>query len=77
MAKSKAKADKGISRIDSGSTHGWFVRGYRNGRTYSRLFSDKKCGGKAKALELARTHRDQLHEDLDKIPRTRRRKGAV
>lgn len=45
----RSKANKGISRIDSGSTHGWFVRGYRNGKTYSKLFSDRKCGGKGKA----------------------------
>lgn len=64
----KSKKDKGISRIDSGSTHGWFVRGYRNGKTYSKLFSDLKCGGKRKALQMAREYRDKLHEDLEKIP---------
>lgn len=64
----KTKKDKGISRIDSGSTHGWFVRGYRNGKTYSKLFSDLKCGGKRKAQQMAREYRDQLHEDLSKIP---------
>lgn len=69
MAKAKAdKKNKGISRIDSGSTHGWFVRGYRNGRTYSKLFSDLKCGGKKKAMDLARDYRDQLHAELAKIP---------
>lgn len=63
-----ASANKGISRIDSGSTHGWFVRGYRNGKTYSKLFSDKKCGGKKRALEMAREHRDELHGKLEQIP---------
>ena len=63
-----ARKEKGISRIDSGSTHGWFVRGYRNGRTYSRLFSDVKCGGRRKALEAARAFRDELHSKLDAIP---------
>lgn len=62
-------ANKGISRIDSGSTHGWFVRGYRNGKTYSKLFSDRKCGGKAKAQKLAREHRDQLVKKLQAIPK--------
>ncbi|MFW5883065.1 MAG: AP2 domain-containing protein [Verrucomicrobiota bacterium] len=64
----KDKKNKGISRIDSGSTHGWFVRGYRNGKTYSKLFSDRKCGGKRKALDMAREYRDQLLEELSKIP---------
>ena len=68
-----AKGDnKGISRIDSGSTHGWFVRGYRNNRTYSKLFSDKKCGGKRKALEMAKGYRDQLGKDLERIPKAPR-----
>ena len=68
-------SDKGISRIDSGSTHGWFVRGYKNGRTYSRLFSDMKLGGNDTALGVARTYRDTLHSELAKIesrPRARR-----
>ena len=43
MAKRKEEDDmKGISRIDSNGTHGWFVRVYRNGKTYSKLYSDKK-----------------------------------
>lgn len=68
--------EKGISRIDSGSTHGWFVRGYRNGKTYSKLFSDLKCGGREQALELARDYRDKLHDDLQRIPtKPRQRNG--
>lgn len=59
---------KGISRIDSGSTHGWFVRGYRNGKTYSKLFSDLKYGGREPSFLQARKYRDQLHQDLEKIP---------
>jgi hypothetical protein len=58
---------KGISRIDSGSTHGWFVRGYKNGHTFPKLYSDRKCGGTDKALELARIYRDKLHTELAKI----------
>lgn len=67
--------EKGISRIDSGSTHGWFVRGYRNGKTFSRLFSDLKCGGREEALQQARDFRNSLHQqltDVPKQPRTRR-----
>lgn len=73
----KSKKDKGISRIDSGSTHGWFVRGYRNGKTYSRLFSDLKSGGKRKAQALAREYRDELHVELDKIPQKPRARRIV
>lgn len=62
------KKDKGISRIDSGSTHGWFVRGYRNGKTYSKLFSDRKCGGKRKAQQQAREYRTELYDELEQIP---------
>ncbi len=70
MAKRKRKnpQNKGISRIDSGSTHGWFVRGYKNGKTYSKLFSDLKCGGKRKAQAAARDYRDKLYEKLAQIP---------
>jgi len=69
--------NKGISRIDSGSTHGWFVRGYRNGKTYSKLFSDRKCGGKTKALNLAKEYRDQLNEELAAIPKKQRPRRIV
>jgi len=68
MATKRKVKEKGISRIDSGSTHGWFVRGYRNGKTWSRLFSDLKCGGKGAALEAARAFRDELAQKLEKIP---------
>ena len=73
----RTKANKGISRIDSGSTHGWFVRGYRNGKTYSKLFSDRKCGGKAKALKLAKAHRDELNAELESIPKKPRQRRIV
>lgn len=71
------KNEKGISRIDSGSTHGWFVRGYRNGKTFSRLFSDIKCGSRQKALKLARDYRDGLHENLEKVPKKPRGRRIV
>lgn len=61
-------SNKGISRIDSESTHGWFVRAYKNKKTYSKFFGDKKYGGKEEALVLARKHRDQLAEELSGIP---------
>ena len=72
MARSKSK--KGISRIDSGATHGWFVRGYRNGKTYSKHFSDRKCGGKGKAQKLAKAYRDVLNAELKTIPKKPRKR---
>ena len=48
--------NKGISRIDSEAcrTYGWYVRARFNGKVISKLFSDQKYGGKAKALMKAR-----------------------
>lgn len=73
----KAKKEKGISRIDSGSTHGWFVRGYRNGRTFSRLFSDQKSGSKEEAYKLALEFRDKLYEKIGEIPKKPRSRRVV
>lgn len=58
---------KGISRIDSGSTHGWFVRAYRNKKTYSKFFSDSKFGNREKALSKAIDERDTLKKQVSKI----------
>jgi hypothetical protein len=71
--------NKGISRIDSEAcrTYGWYVRARFNGKVVSKLFSDKKHGGKAKALMKARrfykkalTSLIKKNSDLksDKIP---------
>ena len=73
----KAKEDKGISRIASGSTMGWFVRGYKNGKTFSKLYSDRKCGGTEKALVLARKYRDRLFERLKNMPQKPRKRRVV
>jgi hypothetical protein len=73
----KKKSMKGISRIDSGSTHGWFVRGYRNSQTYAKLFSDGQLGGKTKALVAARAFRDALHDELTGIPKVSRGRRLV
>lgn len=59
---------KGVIRIDSDSTHGWQVRVYRHGKTYSRLFSDRKHGGRADAFEAARRHRERLAEAVAELP---------
>ena len=52
-----------ISRIDSKSTHGWYVRTYSEGSCISRLFSDGKSrlkgrGGKGRAKLRAILYRD-------------------
>ena len=73
----KIKKNKGLSRIDSGSTHGWFVRGYKNGQTYSKLFSDKRHGGKNNALVVARGYRDELFDELSEIPNSPRARRIV
>ena len=77
MAKASDNKEKGISRIDSGSTHGWFVRGYRNGKTFSRLFSDLKCGGKEEALQTARSFRSTLYRKLEEMPAKPRSRRIV
>jgi hypothetical protein len=59
---------RGISRIDSKTTKGWLVRGYKNGNRYSKLFSDGKLGGKEEALEKARIFCNELHARLSAIP---------
>jgi hypothetical protein len=59
-----AKKYPGISRIDSGNTHGWFVRVYRKGKTHSKFYSDLKYGGKGKALKLALDERTRLNKRL-------------
>ncbi len=59
--KKKSRAMKFISRIDSGSTHGYYVRTYKGaGVVDSKLFSDLKIGGKRKALKAAQEHRDKM-----------------
>lgn len=72
MAKRKEEDDlKGISRIDSNGTHGWFVRVYRNGKTYSKLYSDKKYGGTERALKIARKARDHAYKTIPQAKKTK------
>ena len=68
---------KNISRIDSKNTHGWYVRIYLNGGVFaSKLFSDRICNGKDKALKNAILYRDhnQMVADLNKQPYKKKRK---
>lgn len=68
---------KGVIRIDSDSTHGWQVRVYRDGKTYSKLFSDKKCGGRDAAFEAASAYREQLVEEVAELPAAPRQRRLV
>ena len=54
---------KGISRIDSRQTHGWFVRVYREGNIHSKMFSDGVHGGREKALEIAQKYKEEYEHD--------------
>lgn len=72
----KSKTLKGISRIDSKNTHGWYVRIYGNGGVYScKLFSDRQFGSKQKALDNAKRYRDHEQMVADLHKRDLRNKG--
>jgi len=58
----KSKVRYGITRIDDEiyRTHAWRVSLRRHGFMHVKNFPDKKCGGKRKALQQAKLHRDEL-----------------
>jgi hypothetical protein len=60
---------KDIARIDQESkrTHGWYVRVRYTGRTHSKFFSDRKCGGRYSSLLSAISWRDQTERKLGKV----------
>ncbi|MEM1116069.1 MAG: hypothetical protein AAF845_10320 [Bacteroidota bacterium] len=68
---------KGVIRIDSDSTHGWQVRVYRHGKTYSRLFSDRKCGGREEAFEAAVAYRKELEAEVAQMPESAPRRRLI
>ncbi|MDR0595734.1 MAG: hypothetical protein LBF94_03535 [Puniceicoccales bacterium] len=68
---------KGISRIDSKTTKGWLVRGYKNGKRYSKLFSDRKIGSSEEALSQALIFCKELSARLKAIPADPRAKKIV
>ncbi|MEZ5328399.1 MAG: AP2 domain-containing protein [Verrucomicrobiales bacterium] len=59
----------GISRIEQEEkkNFGWNVRVTYNGETTHKYFPDKSCGGKNKALKLAREFRDGVVKKLPKV----------
>mgnify|MGYP005840570735 CR=1 FL=1 len=60
---------KDIARIDQESkrTHGWYVRVRYYGKTYSKFFSDGKCGGRYSSLLAALSWRDQTEAKIGKV----------
>lgn len=60
---------KDVARIDQESkrTHGWYVRVRFKGKTYSKFFSDGKCGGRYSSLLAALTWRDTTEKKIGKI----------
>lgn len=65
---------KGISRIDTKDTHGWYVRIYKSGKTYSKLYSDNRYGGRDRALQVAQKARLVAIEALKDLPVEPRRR---
>ncbi len=68
---------KGVIRIDSDSTHGYQVRVYRHGKTYSKLFSDRKSGGKDEAFKQANTYREKLEAEVAAMPESAPRRRLI
>jgi hypothetical protein len=68
VAKKRNPAMKGISRIEAKGTKGWYVRIYKNGKTYSKLYSDNRYGGIDKALEFAQKARKIALDTLKSLP---------
>ncbi len=60
---------KDIARIDQETkrTHGWYVRVRFQGKTHSKFFSDRKCGGRYSSLLSAIAWRDTTEKRLGKV----------
>jgi hypothetical protein len=60
---------KDVARIDQEikKTHGWYVRVRFLGKTHSKFFSDRKCGGRDTSLLLAVSWRDKTEKKLGKV----------
>lgn len=51
---------KNIRRIDGRRTHGWQFHAQRDGKDFSKLFSDTHHGGSKGALKVAQAHRNEF-----------------
>jgi hypothetical protein len=65
----KLERPKDIARIDQElkRTHGWYVRVRFLGKTHSKFFSDKKCGGRNSSLLSAISWRDKTEKKIGKV----------
>jgi hypothetical protein len=57
----------GITRFDIDERHGYMVRIRRQGNQINEYFSDKKLGGKRKALAAAKERYAQLYDELGPV----------
>lgn len=60
---------KDVARIDQEDkrTHGWYVRVRFKGQTFSKFFSDGKCGGRYSSLLAALAWRDATEKKIGKV----------
>lgn len=66
--KTMLEKQKDIARIDQPGkrTYGWYVRIRYFGKTHTKFFSDRKCGGRYSSLLSAMAWRDELESELGK-----------
>lgn len=60
------KGSMNLNRFEYGNTRAWWVRVEREGRVSSKLFSDRKYGGKRKAFKEAQKYLHELYGVLPK-----------
>ena len=65
------KSRKNLTRFTYETTafQGWRLNISRGGKSFTRYFSDKQCGGERKALKAAEAKLGELKEFLDSAPR--------
>ncbi len=65
------KSKKNLTRFTYETTafQGWRLCICRGGKTFTRYFSDRQCGGERKALKAAEAKLAEMKEFLEKAPR--------
>jgi hypothetical protein len=58
------KTHKGISRIETERSQGWFVRAYKDNKIYSKFFSDRKYKTQVAGFKEALAHRNKIWKEL-------------
>ena len=65
LVMARPKPWRGITRLDQGRVHTWFIRGYRNGIIHTASFPDGKYAGSPEAAFMAaQKYRDRLYSRL-------------